>query len=102
VFTPAPGQKYDDRWGPSTKLTVSASPENLLLDGSGTTVELDRTLRINPDVSQGVLHITAQAASCDDDPSIEYPACHLAQQDWGIPVRVTSGAAAELTLPLLG
>ncbi len=102
VFTPAPGKKYDDRWGPSTKLTVSASPENLLLDGSGTTVELDRTLRINPDVPEGVLHVTAQAASCDDDPGIEYPACHLAQQDWGIPVRVTSGAAAELTLPLLG
>lgn len=102
VFTPAPGQKYDDRWGPSTRLTVSASPENLILEGNGTAVELDRVLHINPDVAEGVLHVTAQAASCDNDPENEFPACHLAQQDWGVPVRVVAGASAELTLPLLG
>lgn len=102
VFTPAPGQKYDDRWGPSTRLTVSASPENLILEGAGSAVELDRTIRINPDVTDGVLHVTAQAASCDNDPDNEFPACHLAQQDWGVPVRVVAGAVTELTLPLLG
>ncbi len=30
---PAAGQKYDDRYGPSTRLQVSATPPELLLDG---------------------------------------------------------------------
>jgi len=102
VFTPAPGQKYDDRYGPSTRLTVGASPENLILDGAGSDTDLTRTIRINPEVAEGVLHVTAQAASCDADPAIEFPACHLAQQDWGVPVRVTVDGEAALTLPLLG
>ncbi|MEP7762727.1 NHL domain-containing thioredoxin family protein [Sanguibacter sp. 25GB23B1] len=102
VFTPAAGQKYDDRYGPSTRLQVSSTPPELLLDGTGDAVELTRTLRINPDVTEGVLHVTAQAASCDDDPDNEYPACHLAQQDWGVPVRVVTGAPTSLVLPLHG
>src|SRR5690606_24617564 len=42
VFTPATGQKYDDRFGPSTRLQVSASPPELLLDGAGDDVPLER------------------------------------------------------------
>jgi thiol-disulfide isomerase/thioredoxin len=102
VFTPATGQKYDDRFGPSTRLQVSASPPELLLDGAGDEVPLERVLRINPDVADGVLHVTAQAASCDADPRIEFPACHLNQQDWGVPVRVVAGGPDVLTLPLHG
>ena len=102
VFTPATGQKYDDRYGPSTRLQVSSTPADLLLDGAGDDVPLDRLLRINPAVAEGVLHVTAQAASCDDDPAIEFPACHLNQQDWGVPVRVVDGGPAVLTLPLHG
>ncbi|WP_454050679.1 NHL domain-containing thioredoxin family protein [Cellulomonas sp. Marseille-Q8402] len=102
VFTPAAGQKYDDRYGPSTMLRVSATPPELLLDGSGDDVPLTRTLRINPEVGEGVLHVTARAASCDADPAIEFPACHLNSQDWGVPVRVVAGAPAELSLPLHG
>ena len=102
VFTPAAGQKYDDRYGPSTRLQVSASPPELLLAGAGDDVALRRELRINPDVAEGVLHVTAQAASCDADPAIEYPACHLNQQDWGVPVRVVRGGPGELVLPLHG
>ncbi|GIG25115.1 NHL domain-containing thioredoxin family protein [Cellulomonas denverensis] len=102
VFTPAAGQKYDDRYGPSTQLTVSSSPPELLLDGEGRDIPLTRGLRINPEVAEGVLHIAARAASCDADPSIEFPACHLNSQEWGVPVRVVAGAASELTLPLHG
>lgn len=102
VFTPAAGQKYDDRYGPSTRLQVSASPPELLLAGAGDDVSLRRELRINPEVAEGVLHVTAQAASCDADPAIEYPACHLNQQDWGVPVRVVPGGPGELVLPLHG
>ena len=36
VFTPAPGQKLDTSFGPSTRLVVSASPPELLLEGEGT------------------------------------------------------------------
>jgi thiol-disulfide isomerase/thioredoxin len=113
-FVPAPGQKLDDRFGPSTELRVSATPPELLLSGDGTGTDLGRDLVINPDVAEGVLHVTARAASCDvvplgpdgePDPDV-FPACHLAQQDWGVPVRVVdaggAGAEPELVLPLRG
>lgn len=102
VFTPAAGQKYDDRYGPSTRLKVASTPPELLLDGAGDDVPLERVLRLNPDVAEGVLHVTAHAASCDADPAIEYPACHLNAQDWGVPVRLVEGGPATLTLPLHG
>ncbi|MFC4615835.1 NHL domain-containing thioredoxin family protein [Cellulomonas algicola] len=102
VFTPAAGQKYDDRYGPSTRLQVSSTPPGLLLDGAGDDVPLTRALRLDPAVGDGVLHVTAHAASCDADPAVEYPACHLNAQDWGVPVRVVEGAPTTLTLPLHG
>ncbi|MDQ0425121.1 thiol-disulfide isomerase/thioredoxin [Cellulomonas iranensis] len=102
VFHPAAGQKLDDRWGPSTSLRVSATPPGLLLDGAGDDVALGRALRLDPTVGEGVLHVTARAASCDADPAIEHPACHLAAQDWGVPVRVVAGGDGALVLPLHG
>jgi thiol-disulfide isomerase/thioredoxin len=99
VFEPPPGEKMDDRYGPSTFVTVSASPADLLLDGAGGSVDLARTLRLNPEISEGVLHVSAKAASCD---SAEFPACHLHQQDWGIPVRLVDGATDRLPLILRG
>ena len=35
LFTPASGQKVDDRYGPATWLQVSASPPQLLVTGAG-------------------------------------------------------------------
>jgi thiol-disulfide isomerase/thioredoxin len=99
VFEPPPGEKMDDRYGPSTFVKVSASPAELLLDGAGGGVELGRALRLNPEVTEGVLHVSAKAASCDDG---EFPACHLHQQDWGIPVRLVEGATNRLALILRG
>ena len=100
-FVPAPGQKLDDRWGPSTQLQVSSTPPELLLAGSGNGTDLVRDLVVNPDVSEGVLHVTAKAASCDAEG--EFPACHLAQQDWGVPLTITAdGGEGTLTLPLRG
>jgi thiol-disulfide isomerase/thioredoxin len=99
VFEPPPGEKMDDRYGPSTFVTVSASPADLLLDGAGGSVDLARTLRLNPEITEGVLHVSAKAASCD---SAEFPACHLHQQDWGIPVRLVDGATDRLPLILRG
>ena len=49
-----------------------------------------------------MLSVTAKAASCDADPAVEFPACHLATQDWGIPVRVVEGGPEELVLHLHG
>lgn len=100
VFTPPPGRKLDDRYGPSTSLTVSASPPELLAEGAGSSTELARTVRIADGIAEGVLQVTAQAASCDE--AGEHPACYLARQDWGVPIRVEPGAAAELRLVLLG
>ncbi|RZS91012.1 thiol-disulfide isomerase/thioredoxin [Motilibacter rhizosphaerae] len=101
VFAPPPGQHLDERWGPSTRLHVSSTPEALLRSGSGRGAELSRVLDLDPSVGDGVLHIAATAASCDDEGG-ESAACHVTQQDWGVPVRVTAGAADVLRLPLLG
>ena len=99
-FVPAPGQKLDDRWGPSTQLQVGSTPAELLLDGAGNGTDLFRDLTINPEITDGVLHVTAKAASCDAEG--EFPACHLAQQDWGVPLRITTDGETTLTLPLRG
>jgi thiol-disulfide isomerase/thioredoxin len=99
VFEPPPGQKLDERDGPATRLTVSASPPSLLLSGDGGSTGLVRAL-VLADEGEGVLHVSAMGASCDTD--AEFAACHVHQQDWGIPVRVTPGAPSSLTLMLRG
>lgn len=100
VFTPAPGQKLDEQFGPSTRLTVSAAPPELLLDGIGTTTDLSRQIVINPDVPKGILQVVAQAATCDTD--VENAACHLTRQDWGVPIVVTPDGPTRLPLILRG
>ncbi|MGR4881541.1 NHL domain-containing thioredoxin family protein [Streptomyces sp. LARHCF249] len=102
VFQAPSGQKLDTRYGPSTRLLVSSTPAELLAAGEGAGTDLFRELALNPDVTEGVLHVSAMAASCDDDPDNEYPACHVHQQDWGVPVRVTPDGAARLPLVLAG
>ncbi|NYI05323.1 NHL domain-containing thioredoxin family protein [Allostreptomyces psammosilenae] len=102
VFSPPPGQKLDDRWGPSTRLLVSATPPELIADGAGTGTDLFRDLVLGGTVTEGVLHVSAMAASCDDAADVEFPACHMHQQDWGIPVRIEPGATERLPLLLAG
>lgn len=102
IFQAPAGQKLDTRYGPSTRLLVSATPPELLLDGDGAGTDLARDLELNPAVSEGVLHVSAMAASCDDDPANEYPACHVHQQDWGVPVRLADTGTDRLPLVLAG
>ena len=102
AFAPPPGQKLDERYGPATRLVVSATPPGLLKDGEGRGTGLTRRLVLDPHVGDGVLHVAATAASCDVGDGTEFPACHVHQQDWGVPVRLVDGAPAELTLHLAG
>ncbi|MET8741763.1 NHL domain-containing thioredoxin family protein [Streptomyces sp. NPDC004728] len=102
VFQAPAGQKLDTRYGPSTRLLVSATPPELLAQGAGPGTDLFRDLVLADDVTEGVLHVSAMAASCDDDPANEYPACHVHQQDWGVPVRVSATGTARLPLVLAG
>ncbi|MFE2374355.1 NHL domain-containing thioredoxin family protein [Streptomyces sp. NPDC059398] len=102
VFQAPAGQKLDLRYGPSTRLLVSATPPELLTGGDGSGTDLFRDVELNPSVTEGVLHVSAMAASCDDDPANQYPACHVHQQDWGVPVRVTDEGVARLPLVLAG
>lgn len=92
AFVPPSGQKLDDRWGDPTRLVVSATPPTLLRAGAGSATGLTRQLELEE--GDGVLHVSVQAAACDGDPDTgevpEHAACHLYQQDWGIPVRVRS------------
>ncbi|MEV6342144.1 NHL domain-containing thioredoxin family protein [Actinoplanes sp. NPDC051851] len=100
IFTPAPGQKLDSQFGSPLRLTVSASPAELLVEGEGTTTELSRRLVLNPDVPKGVLQVVAQAATCDVD--AEFGACHLTRQDWGVPIVIDPDAPDRLPLILRG
>jgi thiol-disulfide isomerase/thioredoxin len=101
TFVPPPGQALDERYGPATRLSVTATPPGLLASGAGAGEHLSRTLVLDPVVGHGVLHVTASAASCDVDNG-EGAACHLHQQDWGIPVVVTGDAPSALVLALGG
>jgi sugar lactone lactonase YvrE len=100
TFVPPPGQKVDDRFGPASQLVVEATPPALLKDGAGRGTDLARRLVLDRTVGEGVLHVAARAASCDVDD--QNAACHVHQQDWGVPVRVAAGADGVLELPLGG
>ncbi|GGV73680.1 NHL domain-containing thioredoxin family protein [Streptomyces massasporeus] len=102
IFQAPAGQKLDTRYGPSTRLLVSSTPPELLRGGEGAGTDLSRALELDPAVPEGVLHVSAMAASCDDDPENEYPACHVHQQDWGVPVRLTEAGTDRLPLVLAG
>lgn len=102
VFQAPAGQKLDTRYGPSTRLLVSSTPPELLAEGAGPGTDLFRDLVLADGVTEGVLHVSAMAASCDDDPENEYPACHVHQQDWGVPLRVTADGVSRLPLVLAG
>ena len=93
AFEPPPGQKVDDRFGPPSQLVVEATPPALIRDGDGRGTDLTRTLELDPQVGEGVLHVAARAASCDDDGG-EGAACRMHQQDWGVPVRVSAAGDA--------
>jgi thiol-disulfide isomerase/thioredoxin len=98
IFEPPPGQKLDSSFGPAVRVEVSASPPELLAAGVGVGNELGRDLTLR--AGEGVLQITAQAATCDVD--APHPACHLTRQDWGVPVTVVDGGADRLPLVLRG
>jgi len=113
LFTPPPRQCLDDRYGAPTRLSVSATPPALLRSGQGTSADLTRRLSIDAAVDGGVLHVSASAASCEEAAhegtgaddcrrSVAVPgaACHLHQQDWGIPVVIDAQASSLLTLAL--
>ena len=106
VFTPPNGQKLDDRYGPSTHLVVSASPPEMLMSGAGSGSELQREVVIadlrEKGISQGVLHVSVRAASCDIAEENEFPACHVHQQDWGVPIVLSDDGSSDVALMLAG
>jgi thiol-disulfide isomerase/thioredoxin len=101
IFQPPPGQKLDERYGPSTRLEITASPPELLVEGAGVTTGLTRKI-VLAEIDNGVLHVVAQAASCDDDPAVEHPVCRLTRQDWGVPVRMADSGLRRLPLIMGG
>jgi hypothetical protein len=71
------------------------------VEGAGSDTALERELVLAAGYDSGVLHVSARAASCDDGDA-EFPACHIHQQDWGVPLTITAGAATEVLLVLAG
>jgi thiol-disulfide isomerase/thioredoxin len=106
AFVPPTGQRLDHRWGDPTRLMVSSTPVELLVDGSGSGRGLTREITLARDVRGGILHVSAQAAACDGESDTgelpEHAACHMYQQDWGIPVVIAPDASVELHLDLRG
>jgi len=100
TFSAPPGQKLDERYGPSSFLVVSSTPKELLLEGAGNSQELTRKIVLNPAITEGVLHVAAKGASCDE--SEEGAQCHIHQQDWGIPIKVTPAGVGTVELVLSG
>ncbi|MGN6605496.1 MAG: alkyl hydroperoxide reductase, partial [Jatrophihabitans sp.] len=100
VFDVPPGRKLDDSFGPPIRVDITSSPSALIVEGAGESTALARRLVLADGVTTGVLHITAQVASCDAGD--EHPACYLARQDWGVPVRIGPDGPAELRLMLNG
>ncbi|WP_367652479.1 hypothetical protein [Intrasporangium sp.] len=76
----------------------------LLASGAGRARGLTRTLEVVSGIPNGSLHVSVQAAACDGDPETgeapDHAACHLFQQDWGIPVVVDPAGDARITLEL--
>jgi len=101
AFEPPPGQKLDDRYGAPTRLMVTSTPPGLLASGEGRDSELRRVVTLDPAVGDGVLHVAAQAASCDEAGK-DGAACHMHQQDWGVPVVIDDEGVARLVLTLGG
>jgi hypothetical protein len=100
VFAPPPGEKLDDRYGPSTRLEISASPPELLAEGAGVSTGLTRKIRLADGHPEGVLQVVAQAASCDE--GAEHPSCRVTRQDWGVPVRLEQNGERALSLVMAG
>jgi len=100
AFDAPPGQQLDDRWGDPTRLVVSATPDALLLEGAGAREGLTRVLVLAPGIPAGTLHVSVQAAACDTEG--DNPACHLFQQDWGIPLVLADDGPDRLELDLRG
>ncbi|MGH3317970.1 MAG: NHL domain-containing thioredoxin family protein [Nocardioidaceae bacterium] len=101
AFEPPPGQKLDDRYGAPTRLMVTSTPPGLLATGEGRDNELRRVVTLDPALGDGVLHVAAQAASCDEA-GTDGAACHMHQQDWGVPVVIDDEGVARLVLTLGG
>ncbi len=100
TFNAPPGQKLDERYGPSSFLVVSSTPKELLLEGAGNSLKLSRKITLNQAITEGVLHVAAKGASCDE--SEEGAQCHIHQQDWGIPIKVTATGVDSVELVLSG
>ena len=71
-----------------------------MLTPEASSTELTRIIEINPEVQDGVIHVAAKGASCDSHP--EHATCHIHQQDWGIPVKITEAGEGALRLSLSG
>lgn len=99
-FAPPPGEKLDERYGPATRLEVSAAPPELLTGGAGSDSGLTRTVTLSDTVSEGVLQVVAQAASCDTE--TEHPVCRVTRQDWGVPIRLDAAGSTNLRLVMAG
>ena len=103
TFEPPAGEKRDDRYGPSTHLVVGSTPAELLNDGTGSGSDLVRTVHLTDAADEGVLHIAAKGASCDDVSGPDaHAACHIHQQDWGIPIIVDPQGQSRVALTLSG
>ena len=98
-FVPAPGRELDERYGPATRLDRQRHPAGAAARRRrrrARAVPHARPWRPVPGCcrwSPRRPRATTQG---------EHPACYLARQDWGVPVRVGAAGSDALDLVLLG
>jgi thiol-disulfide isomerase/thioredoxin len=104
-FGPPPGQKLDTACGDPTRLTVTATPADLVLQGAGPGLGLNRSVVLADRVSggrvEGALLVEARASACDLAEGLG-SACYLYRRQWEIPIRLVPGSPATVSLELPG
>jgi thiol-disulfide isomerase/thioredoxin len=102
-FAPPTGQKLDTDCGDPTRLSVTADPPELLVNGDGPGVGLTRSLVLDDRVSggrvEGSLLIDVRASACDLVADVG-AACYLYRQQWEVPIRLVPGSPSQLSLDL--
>ncbi|RJK94248.1 redoxin family protein [Vallicoccus soli] len=96
-FAPPEGEALDERYGPATRLAVAAAPAALLRGGAGRAPGLVRDLELDPAVGEGVLLVSASAASCGAG---EDAVCRVHQGEWELPVRVDPSGGPRIVTDL--
>jgi len=80
------------------RVTITSTPNSLLVEGDGQSSELRRQLKLDQAIEGGTIHVSAAVATCDDSAGI----CTLMTQDWNLHVMISNSGTGKIELILSG